>query len=85
MKNSSVHWPLRGWGRSSLNTDDLPSFRKKSEEESYPLIFSSNLFFRFFSEGWETSVHRQGKEAEGGGGWDPNMKVTGMFVVFLRG
>ena len=63
-------WPLRGWGRSSLCTDDLPSFRKKSGEESSHLIFSSHLFSRFFLEGWETSVGRQGKEA-GAGGWGP--------------
>ena len=78
-------WPLRGWGKSSLCTDDLPSFRKKSGEESSHLIFSSHLFSRFFPEGWETSVRRQGKEAGGGGGGDPNMKMTGMLVVFLRG
>ena len=60
-------WPLRGWGRSSLCTDDLPSFRKKSEEESSPLIFSSHLFSRFFLR----DGRRLYTGMEGGGGGGP--------------
>ena len=64
-----------------------PPFRKKSGEESSHLIFSSHLLSRFFPEGSETSVltGKDRRRGVGGGGGDPNKKVTGMFVLFLRG
>ena len=74
-----------GEGVACLQTISPPSGKNREERlpiSSY-LLFSSLLFARFFPEGWETSVHRHRKEADGVKGSSQILAIYGQefFVV----